>query len=309
MKHSKWVVVIMIAVVAAACSNEKETRNGYKYTVVRKGDGNIAGPGKFVKLDLLFKDGKDSVWSDSRKEEFPLIIPVRDTTGMKQEQGLEEIFRVLSKGDSITMKINAKTFFQKMYRQPVPPGVDSASMFSFFIGVKEIMDSAQVRKLSDELMAQQTEKARLESVAQLAKDTVTIDNYLKEKNITAQKTPSGLRYVVTKKGKGPNAKAGQTASIHYAGYLLNGKYFDTSYEKVAKEQNMFNPQNPYKPYDVAVATGSVIPGWDEVMQLMNKGEKITVYVPSTLAYGARKRSEDIVENSILVFDMEMVDVK
>jgi FKBP-type peptidyl-prolyl cis-trans isomerase FkpA len=310
MKHSKWLVVVVLALLAAACSKEKETRNGYKYTVVRKGDGSIAGPGKFVKIELLFKDGKDSVWSDSRKEEFPLIIPVRDTTGMKQEQGLEEIFRMLSKGDSIVMKLNAKTFFEKMYRQPVPPGVDTASNFTFFIGVKEVMDSAQVRKLSDELMAKQTEKARIQQAEQLAKDTVIIDNYLKEKNINAQKTPSGLRYVVTKAGKGPNAKAGQTASINYAGYLLNGKYFDTSYEKVARANNIYNEaRGPYKPYDVQVATGSVIPGWDEVMQLMNKGSKITVYVPSTLAYGARKRSEEIVENSILVFDMEMVDVK
>jgi FKBP-type peptidyl-prolyl cis-trans isomerase FkpA len=309
MKHSKWLVVVVLALLATACSKEKETRNGYKYTVVRKGDGNIAAAGKFVKIELLFKDAKDSVWSDSRKEEFPLIIPVRDTTGMKQEQGLEEVFRVLSKGDSIVMKIKAKTFFEKMYRQPVPPGVDSASNFTFFIGVKEVLDSAQVRKLSDELMAKQAEKARIQQAEQLAKDTVIIDTYLKEKNITAQKTASGLRYVITKAGKGPNAKAGQTASVNYAGYLLNGKYFDTSYEKVAKEQNLFTEGRPYKPYDVQIATGSVIPGWDEVMQLMNKGSKITVYVPSTLGYGARKRSEDIVENSILVFDMEMVDVK
>jgi FKBP-type peptidyl-prolyl cis-trans isomerase FkpA len=309
MKHSQWLAVVALAIIAAACSKEKETPNGYKYTLVRKGDGNVAKPGKFVKVDLLFKDGKDSVWSDSRKEEFPLILPVRDTMGMKQEQGLEELFRMLSKGDSIVMKLKAKTFFEKMYRQSVPSGVDSASMFSFYIGVKEIMDSAQVRKLSDDIMAKQTEKARVQQVEQLGKDTVTIDTYLKEKNINAKKTASGLRYVITKIGKGENAKVGQTAKITYAGYLLNGKFFDTNIEKVAKEQNLFTEGRPYAPIDVVVATGTVIPGWDEVMQLMNKGTKLTVWIPSTLGYGVRKRSEEIVENTILVFDMEMVDVK
>ncbi|MGC4021826.1 MAG: FKBP-type peptidyl-prolyl cis-trans isomerase [Cyclobacteriaceae bacterium] len=53
----------------------------------------------------------------------------------------------------------------------------------------------------------------------------------------------------------------------------------------------------------------VIGGWDEVLQLMNKGKKITVYIPSTLGYGAQRRSEVIVENSILVFDMELVNIK
>ena len=66
MKFSKWVVVIVLALIATACSKEKETPKGYKYTLARKGDGNIIQPGKFIKIDLLFKDGKDSVWSDSR---------------------------------------------------------------------------------------------------------------------------------------------------------------------------------------------------------------------------------------------------
>ena len=309
MKFSKWLVAVMVVLIAASCSKEKETPKGYKYTLVRKGDGNIIKPGKFMVMDLLFKDGKDSVWSDSRKEEVPLIIAVRDTVGMKQEEGLEELFRMLSKGDSVVMKVSAQTFFEKMRRQALPPGVDPKSDFSFFINVKDVMDSAQVKTLSEDLRTKQMEKMRLLQVEQLAKDTVAIDTYLKEKNITALKTTSGLRYVVTKPGKGDNAKAGQTVKLNYAGYLLNGKYFDTSFEKLAKEQNLFMEGRPYEPLELQVATGSVIPGWDEVIQLMNKGSKITVYIPSTLAYGPNKRSEDILENSILVFDMELLDIK
>jgi FKBP-type peptidyl-prolyl cis-trans isomerase len=53
----------------------------------------------------------------------------------------------------------------------------------------------------------------------------------------------------------------------------------------------------------------VIEGWEEAMQLMNKGSKMTVWIPSPMAYGNQKRSEEILENSILVFDMEMVDIE
>jgi FKBP-type peptidyl-prolyl cis-trans isomerase FkpA len=308
MKFSKWVVVILVVLIAAACSKEKETPKGYKYTVVRKGDGSIIKPGKFVSIDLVFKDSKDSTWSDSRTGEFPLIIPVRDTAGMKQEEGLEELFRVMSKGDSFIMKIKAQSLFEKTYRQPVPPKVDPNSDFTFYLSVKEVYDSTAVRKLSEELMAKQQEKMRVQQEEQLAKDTVTIDNYLKEKNIVAKTTPSGLRYVLTKSGKGENVKPGQRVKIHYAGYLLNGKYFDSSMEKVVKEQGL-NGQPPFEPIELNAARGEVIPGWDEAMQLMNKGSKMTVYIPSTLAYGPNKRSADIIENSILVFDMEMVDIK
>src|SRR5438876_960172 len=103
MKLSKWAVVIVLALVAAACSKEKETPKGYKYTVARKGDGKIAKFGQYILMDFMFKDGKDSVWNDSRKQEIPMYIPVRDTFGIKQEEGLDEILRLLSKGDSIVM--------------------------------------------------------------------------------------------------------------------------------------------------------------------------------------------------------------
>lgn len=307
MRFSKWVVVIVVALVATACSKEKKTPKGYVYTVARKGDGNIIPPGKFVSIDLVFKDSKDSVWSDSRTGEFPLIIPVRDTTGMKQEEGLEELFRLLSKGDSLVMKISAQALFEKTYRTQVPPKVDPKSDFTFYLTVNEVYDSAAVRKLSEELMAKQQEKMRIQQEEQLAKDTVLIDTYLKEKNVVAKTTPSGLRYVITKAGKGPAVQAGQRVKINYAGYLINGKYFDTSIEKVAKEQGMNNP-GPFAPIELNAGRGEVIPGWDEAILMMNKGEKITVYIPSTLAYGPNKRSADIIENSILIFDMEIVDV-
>src|SRR5260221_11608955 len=130
------------------------------------------------------------------------------------------------------------------------------------------------------------------------KNSIKMDIFLKEKNITAMKTPSGLRYIITKPGKGENAKDGQTAKVNYAGYLLNGKYFDTSIETLAKEKNIYQQGKGYAPYPVPVGQGKVIKGWDEALKLMNKGCKMTVYVPSPLAYGSQKRSEDIIENSI-----------
>lgn len=307
MKISK--LLLLALVVVMACSNEKETPKGYKFTLATKGDGKKVEPGHFLVMDLMYKDEKDSVHYDNRKNEVPEIIMVRDTTGQGMEEGLDEVFRMLTKGDSAVMTITAQTLYEKTFRQPVPPGVDPKSKFTFCMKVNDVIDSAAVMKLQEELIAKQNERMVKQKQEQLAKDTVMIDEYLKANNIVTQKTASGLRYVFTKQGKGAPAKPGQNVSINYAGYLLSGKYFDTSWESVAKEKNLFDANRPYAPLDLVAGSGSVIQGWEEAMLLMNKGSRMTVYIPSTLAYGNRQRSEDIVANSILVFDMEMVDIK
>jgi FKBP-type peptidyl-prolyl cis-trans isomerase len=166
-----------------------------------------------------------------------------------------------------------------------------------------------MNKLQTELVAKQNEKMLQDQKAQLGKDITAIDDFLKAKNVTAQTTASGLRYIITKPGTGENAKAGQQVKIDYLGYLLNGKYFDTSIESEAKKNNLYTQGRPYSPLELTVGAQQVIPGWEEAIQLMNKGSKMTVYIPSTLAYGNQRRGDVIAENSVLVFDMELIEVK
>lgn len=302
-------ILFFALLIVVACTTEKETPKGYKFTVVKKGDGNIAQPGTFLKVEVMFKDSKDSVYYDNRDEEFAQIIQVYGKENMEYEEGISEVFRMLSKGDSVVMKVPAQVFFEKTSGQPVPPGVDPKSDLTFCLRVKDVMDTAAVEKLQADMIAKRNEESMRAKTTQLGIDTVLIDNYLREKNITALTTPSGLRYVIKKKGNGPLAQAGQTVSVNYTGYLLDGTFFDSSVEADAKANNKLTPGRAYGPYELQAATGSVIQGWDEMLLLMNKGEKVTVYIPSTLAYGNNRRSEEIIENSILVFDMELVNVK
>jgi FKBP-type peptidyl-prolyl cis-trans isomerase len=220
-----------------------------------------------------------------------------------------EVIKMMSKGDSVSFQVPAKKLFEFTFRQPMPPMVDSTSSFTFLIGLTEVLDQEQMNKLQADLMAKQNAKMLKEQQGQLAKDTVAIDELLKVKNTIALKTASGLRYVYTQPGKGENAKSGQKVKVNYSGYLLNGKYFDTSIEADARKNNMYNEnRGPYAPLEVTLGYQQVIPGWEEALQLMNKGSKMTVYIPSTLAYGSQRRGDVIAENSVLVFDLEMVDI-
>jgi FKBP-type peptidyl-prolyl cis-trans isomerase len=306
MKNSILVSLVVFAI-CSACSNERETVSGQKFTILKKGDGNEIKVKQIMLFDFSFKDGKDSVWFDTRKNSYPR--PMQKQAKPQSGDALLEVIYMLTKGDSAMVKMSAVDVFTKAFRQPVPPKVDSASFFTFYITMKDAMDSLQFTKYREELIAKQNEKTLKLEKDQFSKDSLIIVNFLKEKNITAQSTPSGLRYVITKPGKGENIKDGQTAKVNYAGYLFNGKYFDTSIEAIAKEKNIFQQGRGYAPISVAVGRGAVIKGMDEALKLMNKGCKMTIYVPSSLAYGPQKRNEDIIENSILAFDMEVVDIQ
>ena len=306
MKNS-LIALLFVSLFVAACSGSKETPSGYKFNVVRKGDGVKIDSGKFVVMNLLFMDGKDSVWNDSKKNGFPAVIQMQGT--VPKGDAVLEVIKMLSKGDSVVFKVPAKKLFENTFRQPLPFSVDSTSSFTFQIGLSAVLNQEEMNKLQIELVAKQNEKMLQDQKAQLGKDITAIDDFLKAKNVTAQTTASGLRYIITKPGSGENAKAGQQVKIDYLGYLLNGKYFDTSIESEAKKNNLYTQGRPYSPLELTVGAQQVIPGWEEAIQLMNKGAKMTVYIPSTLAYGNQRRGDVIAENSVLVFDMELIEVK
>lgn len=136
--------------------------------------------------------------------------------------------------------------------------------------------------------------AKVSPEEQLKLDQVVIAKYLADKKVKKVKTTaSGLHYKITKKGKGAKPTADNTVKVHYRGTLVDGKEFDSSYAR--KEPIEFPLKN-------------VIPGWTEGLQYMNKGSKATFYIPSTLAYGAKSVS-GIPSNSVLVFDVELLDFK
>jgi FKBP-type peptidyl-prolyl cis-trans isomerase len=110
----------------------------------------------------------------------------------------------------------------------------------------------------------------------------------------ATATPSGLKYIITRPGAGPKPASGASVKVHYAGRLMDGKEFDNSYKRG-------------QPIDFKVGTGMVIPGWDEGIMLMQKGEKRTLIILPNLAYGPEGRPPVIPQNATLIFDVELVD--
>ena len=110
----------------------------------------------------------------------------------------------------------------------------------------------------------------------------------------AKSTPSGLKYIVTRPGTGPKPQSGGSIKVHYAGRLTDGTPFDNSYTRG-------------QPIEFKVGTGMVIPGWDEALLDMTKGEKRTLIIPPNLAYGPEGRPPVIPQNATLIFDVELIE--
>jgi peptidylprolyl isomerase len=113
-------------------------------------------------------------------------------------------------------------------------------------------------------------------------------------------TPSGLRIIDTRVGKGAQPQAGQDVSVQYTGWLYvngkKGKQFDSSRGKG-------------KPFTFTLGHMNVIKGWDEGVATMRVGGQRTLIIPPDLGYGAEGAGTDIPANATLIFDVELLSVK
>src|SRR4029078_6435925 len=103
-------------------------------------------------------------------------------------------------------------------------------------------------------------------------------------------TSSGLQYIDLKVGTGATAQAGQTVSVHYTGWLANGKKFDSSVDRG-------------QPSSFPLCGGRVIQGWDEGVKGMKVGGKRKLIIPSNLGYGARGAGGVIPPKATRSFDV------
>jgi peptidyl-prolyl cis-trans isomerase A (cyclophilin A) len=110
----------------------------------------------------------------------------------------------------------------------------------------------------------------------------------------AKKTSSGIYYTIEKQGSGRKPTPGTQVQVHYEGFLIDGGMFDSSRQRG-------------EPFVFAVGTGRVIPGWDQTILDMKKGEKRTVILPPELAYGSQGAGGVIPPNAYLVFEIELID--
>ncbi len=173
---------------------------------------------------------------------------------------------------------------------------------------KEAKSFNAVKIFDEHFIEVEKEKKRKEELMNVAReDFIKTNENLKGK---VKKMPSGIVLIYTKEGNGKQPTAQDKVLVNYAGYLVDGTLFDTSWESIAKDNDTYNEKRTYSPLEVQYnSRARLIPGFREAVLNMKVGDKVRVFIPSFLAYGERGAGGLIKPNSNLVFDLEMVGIK
>ena len=189
---------------------------------------------------------------------------------------------------SIGLNIGFNLSKQKV---PVNPDALSAGIKDGLAG-KPQMTEAEVKETMAAFEKDMTDKQKAAGEKNAADGAKYLEENKKKEGVKT--TASGLQYKSLKEGSGPQPKATDTVTVNYRGTLTDGTEFDSSYKR--NEPATF-PLN------------GVIKGWTEGLQLMKQGSKYQFVIPAALAYGDRSPGAGIPPNSVLLFEVELLDVK
>ena len=161
------------------------------------------------------------------------------------------------------------------------------------IRIERIGDEAKKFVVTKQIFSDLVEDAAKRAMERRRAEIEKVENEIANRWPNTVKTPSGLQYVVLKKGDGKKCpKYGQTVTVHYTGTLLDGRMFDSSV---------------HRGQPASFKIGQVIEGWNEALQTMSKGEKRTLIIPPELGYGVHGYPGIIPPDSYLIFDVELLD--
>jgi FKBP-type peptidyl-prolyl cis-trans isomerase len=286
------IFLILVIIGLASCEQKAKeiiSEEGIRYVHHIHNEGIPIDSGNVVEFQLKIYDYKDSLLKDSYTEgaPFPLATQVIPNNPFK-----DVLFKIAD-GDSLTVFLP----IEEKEGQPLLPFLKVGTDLRHEIKILKIYSAEEYQKLNQERMVQRQKEIQEKMEKQKGLDDKIIAEHLATKGLSdkAQKTESGLYYVIEQEGEGEVPTAGKKVIVHYNGTLLDGKKFDASYDR-------------NEPLPFILGQKQVIAGWDEGFALLKKGAKATLYIPSHLAYGPQKRGEVIKPFSILKFDVELLDI-
>jgi len=252
---------------------KQKNANGLEYEIIEDKDGPVAKLGDFITLHISYWTEKDSLLNSTAKMGQPITSKVMAPVF---KGSFEEGLILMSEGDSANFWISSDSIFKGQPDTQRPAFLPKGSKIKYSVRVTKIENPANIE----------------------SNQTKAIQEYATKKGLKAEKTASGLFYAITAPSSGVKAMPGDTVYVHYVGTTLVGeKEFDNS-----RQRN--------QPFSFPVGKGMVIPGWDEGLQLLPKGTKAILMIPSKLAYGEQGApGSPIGPNVALVFDVEVLDVK
>ena len=262
----------------------EKTASGIYYVIDKKGNGKHATAADKVKVHYKgYKlDGStfDSSYDRGQPIEFPLSGVIK---------GWTEGIPLFEEGGKGTLLIPSSL----AYGQNAPPGSTIKANEVLLFDVELIKINPEPEVIEAPAPVEATPAVESANSPDPSTQDQLIQDFIKKNKLKAQKTASGLYYVIDKKGNGKHATAADQVKVHYKGTLLDGTKFDSSYDR----------NEP-----ITFPLSGVIKGWTEGIPLFEEGGKGKLIIPSALGYGPNGAGGVIKPNEILVFDVELLQI-
>lgn len=294
-----WLSLFFLAALFGGCEERADIANrhtrqlpsGVRYEVLRSNPDSIAiTDGSLVSFHLQVKGitrkGDDTLLQTTYPNTPILYRPIQNPP----KGSFIEPFLMLHKGDSARIWVPLDSVVKQINLPETPEYLKPGSDIEYTVSILDVKTPEYFKKQFEQM--QQEQRAKVEEV-----ERAQIREYLQKNGLTADSTESGLYYIKEKETDGPTAQPGDVVSVYYSLQLL------------AKPDTLIESNKDAQPFEFVLGKGEVIKGWDEGIALFRKGEKGKLIVPSYLGYGSRRMGEAIPPNSVLIFDIEVVDIR
>lgn len=233
-----------------------KTASGLEYTIKEKGNGKKPMIGDKVVVHYTGRLTNDSVFDSSVRRGNPFTFELGKGQVIK---GWDEAFQLLQVGDKATIKFGPELGYGERATGPIPAN----SILIFDVELLDVIEG-------------------LRQWTPPTKDTVTL--------------ASGAKYLMVKSNpKGEKVETNAKVTLHYSGFFMDGKMFDSSVERK-------------QPFSLKIGTGQLLPALEEGLKMLHKGEKAKFILPYNVAYGEQGRPPIIPPMADLIFDIEVLDV-
>ncbi len=306
-KINYLVAIVAVLSLTVACDqvSYKKTKSGLAYKIFPgSGNDSVIKSGQVVKFHYTVKYNDSIIERFSSYGKLPGYVKAQSLE--KPTYDFMELLTQLKKGDSLVTVQMADTLM-KIQSPILPPNAkkgdrvtmtvkiinvftaDSIAQVDYGMETEKDRPRQEAQMIEDQKQRRITEEQELEKSGEASKGVAAMEAYLKDKNITAQKTGRGTFVFIKDPGTGPVCDSGKYVTVKYTGRTLEK---DSVFESSV--------------YPLHYGVNPVIAGWEEGLRLFREGGKGTLFVPGFLAYG--RRHPAFKPFQALIFDIEILNV-
>jgi FKBP-type peptidyl-prolyl cis-trans isomerase FkpA len=265
------------------------TKSGLYYKLQMIGDGKKTPQiGDYLQLNITYKTANDSVFYDTySSNETGMVILKFEKPSFKAS--FEEGLTKMNEGDSTSFIVSADSLFKKFFKMEVPIFFKKKDVVKMDVKLHRILTKNQY---VEELNKYQKilEDRDIEELRKLAA-------YIDTCKTQYFSLPNGMHYIPIHQGVGDCVKFGDMVKIHYKGYFLNGRQFESTYDRAEPLEFNFGEE------------GQIIKGFKTALSLMNQGSKSKFIIPSSLAFGDLGSATNIVPPyTTVVYEIELISL-